>query len=199
MTILDDQRPTASGTTSLPGPPPQLPNVDAARQFYLYGAGAMTTGGWVLQYNSPALAYVYLPESSRRAALLEWVVQEFTRLRKLPLGWDGHRAKPITQEAIYGAAWVLNAILDGDSQQPQIFPLPDGGVQVEWYADGDDIEVEIDRIGEAHVLAESARGETLAEGTFDPQSPSEMISVIAKLVKEFSARVSAAQRRGGHG
>lgn len=198
MTILDDQRTVASGTTSKAEPPPQLPTVDAARQYYLYGAsGVATGGGWVFQYATYASAYsVHSKEPDRRATLVEWAAQELTRLRKLSRGWDGDRANPITQEALYGAVWVLSALLDEHSRRPQIFPLPDGGIQVEWYAEGDEIEVEIDRTGEAHVLAESAEGTTLAEGTFDPQSPGEMVSLVAKIVRDFSDRVSAATLHG---
>lgn len=196
MTILDDERTVASGTTCKAAPPPQLPAVDAAREFYLYGAHGMATRKWVFQGSSYPSVYFCVQAPSQRAGLVEWAVQELTRLRQLPKAWDGHRARPITQEALYGAAWVLSTVLNEHSRRPQVFPLPDGGIQIEWYADGEEIEIEIDSAGEAHVLAESAKGDTLAEGSFDPQSPNVTITVITKIVADFSDRVSAAIGQG---
>jgi hypothetical protein len=172
--------------------------VDAARQFYLYGASGMEASGWTLQYFPFTSGYTYFRESSRRAALFDWAAKELARLGKLPQGWDDGRAKRITQEAIYGAAWILALVLDADSQRPQFFPIADGGIQIEWYANGDEITIEIDHTGKASVLAEFD-GQTAAEDTFDPQSPGSETSTIAKLVKELSDRVAEARRNGGMG
>ncbi len=38
MTVLADRGSKASGTTREPEPPPDLPNVDAAQQYYIYGS-----------------------------------------------------------------------------------------------------------------------------------------------------------------
>lgn len=190
MTILEDRRPVSSGATSQPDPPPELPNVDAARQFYLYGADAVYYGG---SYVTTLCAYPSASGIGRREALLEEAARELLRLRKLPQGWDGYRAAQISKAAIYGAGWVLDAILAADSCKPQVFPTADGGVQIEWYADGDEITIDIDPAGEAAVLAEFD-GETVAEDIFDPQTPDESILQIASLVKEISARIVQAKR-----
>jgi len=59
------------------------------------------------------------------------------------------RGKPVTREAVYATARVLANLLDRHSQIPQFFPLPDGGIQVEWYADNQ-IEIDVDGSGEAY-------------------------------------------------
>lgn len=207
MTILVDRQSAASGTTRHPEPPPELPGVDDAKQFYLSGQGlssfvaAGTTywsvgTGWGLTTDIwiPHFSYSHHRMSRRLDSLGETLVWELKRLRKLPEGWDGRRARPITPEALYGTILALAALMDEESVPPQFFPLHDGGIQFEWYAD-DQIEIEVNREGEAHVLATNANGDTLAEGAFDPQPPSELTATVAQLVKNLSVRVVAERRR----
>jgi hypothetical protein len=51
MTVLVDRGSKASGTTREPEPPPDLPSVDAAQQYYIYGsevqAAVTTTSGGI--------------------------------------------------------------------------------------------------------------------------------------------------------
>src|SRR5260370_12782284 len=153
-------------------------------------------GLWNVQSIVPGPVYYVEAEPGRLARLLDWVARELTLLRGLRPGWDGHRAKPISREALYSAVVVLAVILDENSEPPQFFPLPDGGIQFEWYAD-DQIEIEIDGAGEAHVLATATNGEVVAEGSFDPHGPSDLAATIAMLVKNFSAHVAAERQRTG--
>jgi hypothetical protein len=194
MTILADRQPTPLGTTRQHDPPPELPDVDDAKQFYLYGRG--TTGFSWVQHTSRLQQGYYaappLPEGLGRLA--RTLVENLTPLRALRDGWDGRRAKAVTLEALYGTILVLATVLDEDSELPQFFPLPSGGIQFEWYAE-DQIEIEVNRAGEAHVLATAANGDVLAEGVFDPQPPSELAGIVAQLVKNLSARVAAERRR----
>lgn len=188
MSLLADRLPVATSTTNRPEPPPELPAVEAAQQFYLYGSSGAV---WAQFKWVPAgRVYYFPPETRRIEPLLDWVRQELSRLMTLQPGWDGHRAKPITEHALYGTGWVLSALLNQDSVAPQFFPLPDGGIQIEWFAD-DEIEIEIDGSGQGHVLAAAANGDTIAEGTFDPQAPGELIADVAKFLEELSARVKA--------
>ena len=207
MTLLVDRQPAASGATRQPEPPPELPDVEDAKQFYLYGQGTYlctltSTTPWTVSTDwwvSHAVRfhhsyYLHQPVSQRLDRLGQTLAQELARLRSLREGWDGRRARPITLEALYGTILALAALLDEESVAPQFFPLPDGGVQFEWYAE-DQIEIEVDRTGEAHVLATAANGDVLAEGVFDPQPPSELAATVAQLVKNLSARVGA-ERQG---
>lgn len=194
MTVLDDQRSAASGMTNKPEPPPELPAVDAARQFYLYGSGAVGTVVWHGHGAAGGFAYYFGPEPDRLGRLINWVARELTRMRELRPGWDGHRAMPITEEAVNGMVRFLADVLDEESEPPQFFPLPDGGIQIEWYAD-DDIEIEIDGTGEAHALITAANGDTIVEGTFDPHEASDVVVKVARFLKTFSARVATERLR----
>jgi len=196
MTVLADRQPVASGAITQPEPPPDLPNVDDAQQFYLSGtyAGSTAAGSWFFQTVTPGPVYYVEPGPGGLAWVLVKVAEELSRLRQLRPRWDGHRARPITREAIDAAARVLARLLDAQSEVPQFFPLPGGGIQVEWLAD-DQIEIEIDGAGEAHVLATSASGNVLAEGILDPQGPSDLVATVAGLVKNLSAEVAAGRQR----
>jgi hypothetical protein len=196
MTILADRQPIASGATTQPEPPPVLPNVDDAQRFYLCGsyASSAAVGPWPCNSTS---GYVYYVE--RGPGSLAWILREvageLSRLSQLRPRWDGHRARPITQEAIYATARVLTSLLDWKSEPPQFFPLPGGGIQVEWLADDQQIEIEIDQVGEAHVLATAASGDVLVEGILDLQGPSDLVTTVARLVKELSAEIIAERQR----
>lgn len=181
MTLAVDL-PVASGVTKRSDPPSPQPAADAAREFYLRRREVSL---W---------RYVSYSRQDRPSELFAWVNGELHRLAELRPGWDGHRAKSITESALYSARLVLSAVLQEDSVPPQIFPLPDGGIQVEWYAD-DEIEIEIDGSGAAHVLATSASGDMVAEGVVDPHLPGATTRSVARFLKELSAKVVAERRR----
>jgi hypothetical protein len=79
---------------------------------------------------------------------------------------------------------------------PQIFPLADGGVQIEWYAAGDEIDIDVDRDGIVHVLATAQDGQPVIEGSADPQQPSELLNDLSEYVRGFSEWVAEERRRG---
>jgi hypothetical protein len=193
VTLVADRQSMASGATNELTPRPELLIVHDAQQFYLSGVHASPTT-WSYSHVVPGHVYYIESQSGRLGRLLMNVAEELTRLGQLRPGWDRRRGRPITPEAIFGAAWVLGSVLDSSSEAPQFFPLPGGGIQIEWYAD-DQIEIEIDEVGQAHVLATSANGDVLAEGAFDPQVPSELAATTAALVKSLSAQVAAERRR----
>jgi hypothetical protein len=190
MTIVADRRSIASGTTNKPEPPPELPSVDDAQQFYLEGSYAAST---IMRHNVVQGVVCYVdPEPGGLAWVLERVASELSRLVQLRPGWDGRHGKPVTQEAVYGTARVLINLLDRNSQVPQFFPLPDGGIQVEWYGDHE-IEIDVDGSGEAYVIATS-KGEVVAEGVLEQAGPSDLAAAISVLLKELSTQSSGRHR-----
>lgn len=194
MTLVDDRRPKASGTTTEQAPPLELPDVYDAQQFYLLEAGAQQSA-WSYHHLVPRPVCYIEPRSGGLGRLVAKLSGELTRLGQLHPGWDGRQAKPITQQAAYAAVGVvLTLMLDGQSEFPQFFPLPDGGIQVEWYAD-DQVEIAIDGRGEAHVLATAANGDVVAEGIFDPRVPSELAATTTALVKRVSAQFATERRQ----
>ncbi|WP_406353182.1 hypothetical protein [Streptomyces sp. NBC_00658] len=83
-------------------------------------------------------------------------VDKINKLLALPEGWDGYRADRIPVEAGVSMLRVLLSVMDRRSLQPQLFPLPSGGLQVEWHVSGSSIEIE--------VAADGQSGSALAEG-----------------------------------
>jgi hypothetical protein len=185
MTVLADRSSKASGTTQEPQPPPELPTVDAAQDFYIYGARAHA----VFQVKWHGAAPLRWADPWDR--LLEAVAFDLVRLQDLRPGWDGRRARRVTPEAMRSTLEILGRILNVNSEPPQVFPLPTGGIQLEWLAGGDEIEIEIDSSGASRVLAESTTGNTIAEGDLDPSQPDGLIAVVAEFLTELSAHVAA--------
>lgn len=75
-----------------------------------------------------------------------WKAPVLTRLRKLAtyeLGWDGYRGQPIRREVIAFAWRVLEAAMNDTSPVPQIVPLSDGTLQMEWHTRATHIEVRV--------------------------------------------------------
>jgi hypothetical protein len=64
---------------------------------------------------------------------------------------------------------VLARLLDEESAAPQFFPLPDGGVQLEWLVAGNSVVIEIDARGEAYVLATTEKDSVVVEGVYGPE------------------------------
>jgi hypothetical protein len=195
MTMLADRQPVQSGATTEPEPPPALPDVDDAQQVYLAGTYQPIMNVRVVSAHHLSTGPVYFESASGGLAqVLHMVAAELSRLKNLQAGWDGHRARPITREAVFATAAILARVLDGHSEVPQFFPLPGGGIQVIWYTDQVEIEIEIDSAGKAQVVAETAQGETVAEGIFGTQGPPELTETVAGLVRDLSAYVTAERR-----
>ncbi|HEY0871691.1 MAG TPA: hypothetical protein VGD55_14930 [Acidothermaceae bacterium] len=87
------------------------------------------------------------------AAWLSHATDTLNRLLALEQAWDGQRARPVTPAAVTGMIAILAVVMDDDLASPQIFPLPDGGLQAEWHAGGHDVEIEIEGDGAVYVIA----------------------------------------------
>lgn len=73
--------------------------------------------------------------------------ERLERLNTLGPGWlDGSGLAP-TLEAIRATESFLYRVLDLSLPRPGVFPRPDGGVQLEWDIDGNDVEVVVSRGG----------------------------------------------------
>jgi hypothetical protein len=152
VTELLDQ-PLAPGATLYPHPPPVVPGLQAAEDFYSHGPG-VPSRHIAIQVLDPG-------GSLRRTWLASHMEQQVNDLLRLRSGWDGDRALPITDEAAGSAISLLFVIASDLSLPPQVFPLPDGGLQMEWHA-GRSVEIEIDAEGDAHVLITGESGELVA-------------------------------------
>lgn len=78
-------------------------------------------------------------------------LESFTRLQE---GWDTYGAAPIAALPIALARLLI--------EPPHLVPTSKGGVQLEWHAQGFDIEIEIHPSGRVAVYV--AKGEEVLEG-----------------------------------
>ena len=80
------------------------------------------------------------------AELSEWVQPTLEALNsKLQLApnWDSHGALPIDEQRVDDTIKVLIETMSGNTEAPWVVPTTDGGIQLEWHREGEDLEVEI--------------------------------------------------------
>jgi hypothetical protein len=155
--LLD--RPLAAGATLYPRSLSPSPSARSAEDFYLRGSGPPARQV-TIQMTGP-------DGSLRRTWLAAHLEQQINGLLCLEPGWDGGRARPITDKAVGSAIRVLFAVASDLSLPPQLFPLPDGGLQMEWHA-GRSVEVELDACGDVHVLVTNEIGEIVTNEDLAP-------------------------------
>ena len=85
-------------------------------------------------------------------AVQERVDHRLERLLALGSGWDGADARRLDPDALTTAARVIAAGISAGLPEPELFPVPDGGVQVEWRAGPVELELEIEPGQEAVVF-----------------------------------------------
>lgn len=81
----------------------------------------------------------------------------FAKLVSLPLGWDGYNGLPVRLEVAEYARRFVAAIGKYTLLAPDLVPLSDGGLQLEWFVGACEIEVTIAPDGTAHVYCECSR------------------------------------------
>lgn len=72
------------------------------------------------------------------------ITRRLTELMTLPSGWDGEDARAIDRSALLVAADILASLSGEGIPEPELFPVPNGGVQIEWSAGPVEIELEIE-------------------------------------------------------
>ncbi len=125
-------------------------------------------------------------ETQQPLPYLQDIERKINRLLELPAGWDGRRATRTTVPAVGATVRLLLALMTPQSLPVQLFPLPDGGIQVEWHVAGSSIEIDIDGKGEAFVTAETSEGRLIAEGDLDVNS----LGGLMKDTRRFLSRMS---------
>ncbi|MCQ3808259.1 MAG: hypothetical protein OXB92_09480 [Acidimicrobiaceae bacterium] len=74
-----------------------------------------------------------------------WFKEIATRLQRFlsyEANWNGCGEQPISKSAVKHALVVLHRVALG-GPEPVVVPVCDGGIQIEWYYSGTEIEVEI--------------------------------------------------------
>src|SRR6266511_1822635 len=82
----------------------------------------------------------------------EQLEARFAELAELREGWDGYGAQPIDRHALVLAERVVRDTLKAGLPTPELFSVPDGGVQLEWGAGSMELELEIEPGGRGVVF-----------------------------------------------
>jgi hypothetical protein len=72
------------------------------------------------------------------------IAHRLERLLELGSGWDGEDAERLDPDALVTAARVIAQAISAGLPEPELFPVPDGGVQIEWAAGPVELELEIE-------------------------------------------------------
>lgn len=79
------------------------------------------------------------------------VAAKLSQLSALRPGWNSYGAAPVRLSAIEAAIRVL-VYAGEDMPMPSVSPTPRGGIQLEWGADHDGVEIEFEPDGSISVL-----------------------------------------------
>jgi hypothetical protein len=102
----------------------------------------------------PATAF-----SSNAVPWPDAAADRLVELLKLPVGWDGHDARPVSRAVADYATYLLPRIARPGMPAPFIAPLSSGALQLEWHRNGWDLEIEIHAPGKLYAYArEQATG-----------------------------------------
>ncbi len=93
--------------------------------------------------------------------------QKLKELSELTENWDSYGSRPIQQKASETAAELLTETANFGLPEPQIFPVPGGGLQLEWDNAKGELELEVFPNGEIGFLIVDKENEML-EGRLSP-------------------------------
>jgi hypothetical protein len=74
-------------------------------------------------------------------AWVEPTISAFIAVQTLPDNWDSYRGKKINRDLMNQSLSVLGSIMGATSPAPSVVPLGDGGLQLEWHRNQQDLEV----------------------------------------------------------
>lgn len=113
-------------------------------------------------------------------------LEKINNLNSLPENWDGQSALEIDKNVLINATryyvrLVSNVVGINDLGCPSVIPSTDGGVQLEWHIDENDIEIEICPTGPMFLFVD---GPCFATEHNDVIERSVLYQALSSLVKE---------------
>lgn len=107
----------------------------------------------------PTIAVEVGPASDEGVAqVLKAAVAQLKPLLQLGDRWDGAHARKVDEHAAIWSLWVIADLVPDVLVMPQMFPLPDGGIQLEWLIDGNGLEIDIAPSGDIGILGVDRSG-----------------------------------------
>jgi hypothetical protein len=139
------------------------------------------------------------PQAAER--LLGLASECLAPVKTLAWGWDGRRARPVTPSAARSAAVILAGLWSAAAShpegtysgdfvlKPQMFPLPDGGVQLEWHAGSAELEVAAMPDGSMVITAVDPEQGIDVTVELDPRWPGRPVDPAVHLLAVITQRV----------
>ena len=121
-------------------------------------------------------------------AVQPWFVGIATRLQRFlsyEANWNGYEERPISTQAVKRTMVVLHRVALG-GPEPVVVPVCDGGIQIEWYYNGMEIEVEIPPYGNESVYI------AYSDGTCVEHHPQQMDDEIWGKLRAIVAELKVA-------
>lgn len=121
------------------------------------------------------------------AIFSQWVIepiQATLRLQRLSPGWDRAGSPPPNETAVVTAIQIITNVARlgyDDFPAPHVFPVPGGGVQLEWQHGERQLEIEVLPNGVAEFV-KGTQGEPVEEGEFPMWPPMQAKQVFAWLI-----------------
>ena len=81
--------------------------------------------------------------SAKIPNVVKLAIEELDELAQLGENWDSYGAYSPSKRSLVGACQLINELLDKDTPKPDIFPVPNGNVQIEWSCSGIELEIEV--------------------------------------------------------
>lgn len=69
--------------------------------------------------------------------------KKFEELTTLQFGWDGYRGRPVSEDNANLAEKIIKQFCLKTSKAPQLVPVSDGTLQIEWHFNNYDLEIHI--------------------------------------------------------
>ena len=179
MTLLMDQ-PAAAGSTLYPRGAGTDPDRQSAEDFYQRGATP--------SQRAVTIRAVGPDGSMRRDWLATYMESQINELLTLGPGWDGYHANPITLDAVGSVVAVAAHFSTELAVPPMVFPLADGGIQIEWHAGRESVEIEVDAEGDTHLLVTDETGAITVNAEL-PSDDRAGFAAARQAVERLSARL----------
>lgn len=84
-------------------------------------------------------------------------LETLNQLAQLGDNWDGYGAIAPTKSALLGACNMLHLFVDAEVPVPDVFPCPNGNIQIEWSVYDLDVELEVERDDKCYFSFEDMR------------------------------------------
>ncbi len=144
-----------------------------------------TTNSVSIRITAPGLSPSHRWLASRLEADINGMLQ-------LPYGWDGENASRITMDAVKATVSLVWQVYDEPALAPLLFPLPGGGIQAEWHAARQSVEIEVDEEGSAHLFITDEQGAVVVNRELSAED-SDVLNEAKRAVSHLSARILSAR------